>query len=52
MSKGKNFREWIEEDYTKEKSEKNKGSKQYDGKKSEIQRARRQKRTQKESLYK
>ena len=52
MSKGKNFREWIEDDYIKEKTGNKKESKRYDGKKSEIQRARRQKRNQKESFFK
>jgi hypothetical protein len=55
MSKGKNFREWIEDDYireTREQSGNKKDSKRYDDKKSEIQKARREKRNHKESFYK
>lgn len=51
MSKGKKFREWIEEDYTHEKIGKKKDSKRYDKRKAEIQRARRLKRSHKESLF-
>jgi hypothetical protein len=56
MSKGKNFREWVEEDYSnpnsKEKIGKKPDSKRYDSRKSDIQKARRQKQNHKDSLYK
>ena len=52
MAKGKKFREWVEEDYPNEGVEKKKDSKRYDKRKSDIQRARRQKRSHKESFFK
>ena len=52
MSKGKKFREWIEEDYSKESIGKKNDSKRYDKRNSDIQRARRQKRSHKESFFK
>jgi hypothetical protein len=57
MSKGKNFRDWVEEDYSNsrekmEKMGKKPDSKRYDSRKSDIQKARRQKQNHKDSLYK
>jgi hypothetical protein len=52
MAKGKKFREWVEEDYPNDDVEKKKDSKRYDKRKSDIQRARRQKRSHKESCFK
>lgn len=51
MAKGKKFREWIEEDYSQDRIGKKKDSKRYDKRKAEIQKARRQKRSQKDSLF-
>ena len=55
MAKGKNkkFREWIEEESLKDEEDmrfRKKDSKRYDAKKSAIQRARKQKAKQKNSL--
>tara|TARA_R110000851_G_scaffold199251_1_gene350291 strand:- start:652 stop:810 length:159 start_codon:yes stop_codon:yes gene_type:complete len=51
MAKGKKFREWIEEDYAQDKIGRKKDSKRYDKRKAEIQKARRQKRFHKDSLF-
>ena len=51
MAKGKKFREWIEEDYSQDKIGRKRDSKRYDKRKAEIQKARRQKRSHKESLF-
>ena len=51
MAKGKKFREWIEEDYSQDKIGRKKDSKRYDKRKAEIQKARRQKRSHKDSLF-
>jgi len=49
MSKEMKFREWIEEDNAREPIGKKKDSKRYDKRKADIQKARREKRSHKDS---